>query len=150
MRLKTGHGDNCLPAALDLLLDCRFRTGSGNAVDGNGLVHRWHMVFAVVFNLEQIRMRHHYGKRFAIVLQPAGSDKDRRRYLFLHQRIENAMVGLAHAGVQSHRHPHPAVMPRRHFQRRLDETRPREGGRGERQEESGKGQATQHFSVSEG
>jgi len=94
-------------------------------------------------------MRHEHRERLAIVLQPAGGDEDRRRNALTHQRIENAVIGLAHACVQRHRHPHLAVMLRRHLQRRLDKTRSRESSGREGQEEDGRRQATQHFSVSE-
>lgn len=128
MRLDAGSGDDRLTAALHFLLDRGLRTGGGNAVDGNGLVHRRHMVFAVIFDLEQIRMRHEDCKRLAVMFQPAGGDEDRRGNALAHQRIEDAVVGLAHAGIQRHRHPHPAVMLRRHFQRRLDKAGSRKSG----------------------
>ena len=53
--------------------------------------------------------------------QPAAGDEERRRNGIGDERIEDAVVGLAHAGVERQRHPRPRRAARRDAQGRLDQ-----------------------------
>ncbi len=61
------------------------------------------MLLAVIFQFEEIRVLQEDGNRLRIALQPAGGDEDRRRDALVDQRRDNALIGLAHAGIEGQR-----------------------------------------------
>jgi len=97
---------------------------------------------AVVLDLEQLGMRLDQRDGQRVAPQPEAGDEQRGGDLLLDQRGEDALVGMAAAGVERHRHPH-GVPPcrRRQVQRRLDQLRRTGGGRQGKgdQEKGGKG-----------